>query len=81
MSEHGFTLEQIAYIGDDVPDLSVLRRIGLPIAVANARPEVKAASIFVTSRSGGDGAVREAIDWMLDLKGQKEEIYDRFANA
>ena len=49
----GLSCEEIAYIGDDILDLPVMRRIGLPIAVANARPEVKAASAYVTAESGG----------------------------
>jgi len=79
LEKYSISCDEIAYIGDDIPDLSVMRRIGMPIAVANARPEVKAASIFVTSESGGNGAVREAIDWLLELRGQKDEIYEQFA--
>ena len=51
----------------------------MPIAVANARPDVKAACIFVTHETGGNGAVREAIEWLLELRGQKDEIYKKFA--
>ncbi len=75
----GLSCEEIAYIGDDILDLPVMRRIGLPIAVANARPEVKAASVYGTAESGGHCAVREAIDWLLEMRGQKDEIYAQFA--
>lgn len=54
-----------AYLGDDWPDLPALRRVGYPMAVANAADAVKAAARFVTTRAGGSGAVREAIEHLL----------------
>jgi 3-deoxy-D-manno-octulosonate 8-phosphate phosphatase (KDO 8-P phosphatase) len=65
----GLGLEQTAVIGDDLPDLPLLRRCGLPIAVANAVEEVKAAARLVTQRAGGHGAVREAVEYILRLSG------------
>jgi len=79
LNDYGLESEEVAYIGDDVPDIPVLRKVGLPIAVANACDEVKASSLYVTTRSGGYGAVREAIDWLLELRGQKESIYEGFS--
>jgi 3-deoxy-D-manno-octulosonate 8-phosphate phosphatase (KDO 8-P phosphatase) len=61
--------EEVAYIGDDLPDLPVLDRVGLAIAVGNAAPEVKRVVHLVTRRSGGDGAVREAIEAILRAQG------------
>ena len=61
--------EAVAYIGDDWPDLSVMRRVGFPMAVADADPHVRAAAAFVTHSPGGSGAVREAIDHLLAAKG------------
>lgn len=61
--------EEVAYIGDDLPDLPVLERVGLPIAVGNAAPEVKRAAQLVTRRRGGEGAVREAIEAILRAQG------------
>ncbi len=55
---------------DDLPDLSVLQRVGLAVAVANAVPEVKRAAHFVTSRSGGEGAVREVIELIVKAQGK-----------
>ncbi len=63
--EHG----QIAFIGDDLSDLPVLKEVGLPMAVANAAPEIKEAASFVTARPGGDGAVREACEHVIRLNG------------
>ena len=57
--------EQIAYLGDDLHDLNLLRRVGLAIAVADAVAEVKGAAHFVTERCGGRGALREAVEFIL----------------
>jgi 3-deoxy-D-manno-octulosonate 8-phosphate phosphatase (KDO 8-P phosphatase) len=59
----------VAYVGDDLPDLPILERVGLAIAVANAAPEVKRAAHYVTRRRGGEGAVREAIETILKAQG------------
>lgn len=59
------TAEQTAYIGDDLLDLVAMRRVGYPIAVANAVDDVKKVSRYVTKRQGGEGAVREAIEHLL----------------
>jgi len=69
MQKEDATLDEIAYVGDDVIDLPVMRQCGLAIAVANAREQVKAAAHYVTSHSGGCGAGRDAIDFILDAKG------------
>ena len=61
---------QVAYMGDDLPDLPILTRVGLAIAVANAAPEVKKAARFVTHRSGGAGAVREVVEFVLKAQGK-----------
>jgi 3-deoxy-D-manno-octulosonate 8-phosphate phosphatase (KDO 8-P phosphatase) len=58
----------VAHVADDVNDLSVLGAVGLPIAVANARPQVKAVAAYVTQARGGDGAVREICDLLLENK-------------
>ena len=72
---------QIAYIGDDVLDLPVMKVVGLPLAVANARPEVKAASLYVTNAAGGHGAIREVVDWLLELRGERDAIYELYASG
>jgi len=61
---------EAAYIGDDLPDLPVMARAGLAIAVTNAVPEVKRAAHVVTRRAGGEGAVREAIELILKAQGR-----------
>ena len=70
--------QQIAFLGDDLQDLPVLRRVGLAVAVANAQPEVKEACHFVTGCEGGRGAVREAIEFILRTQGKWEQILERY---
>jgi 3-deoxy-D-manno-octulosonate 8-phosphate phosphatase (KDO 8-P phosphatase) len=75
----GQTPETVAYIGDDWPDLCILRRVAYPIAVADADPLVREAAAFVTTRAGGHGAVREAIEHLIEKKGlmrRARALYD-----
>ena len=57
--------DEIAYIGDDLIDIPVMKKVGLPVAVQNAYPDVKEKAVFITKTRGGEGAFREFIDWML----------------
>lgn len=75
ISRHGVETSQLAYIGDDIQDIPIMERVGIPIAVQNAVSAVKACSVYVTKASGGHGAVREAVEWLLDLRGDKEKAY------
>src|SRR6185295_19264099 len=68
LAEKRIRLEETAYVGDDLPDLPVLEAVGLPIAVADAVPEVLKAAAWVTKRKGGDAAVREVCDRILSAK-------------
>jgi len=61
----GLTREQSAYVGDDVPDLPLLRAAGLAVGVANAHPDIRDACDWLTTRAGGAGAVREVCDRIL----------------
>jgi 3-deoxy-D-manno-octulosonate 8-phosphate phosphatase (KDO 8-P phosphatase) len=73
MAKEGVTLEEIAFVGDDVIDLAVMRECGLAIAVANAREQVKAEAHYVTPHKGGEGAGRDAIEFILEAKGLLEQ--------
>ncbi|MGH8495351.1 MAG: KdsC family phosphatase [Gammaproteobacteria bacterium] len=64
----GMNREQVAYVGDDVPDLPVLRKAGLPIAVADAHPDLRAAVAWTTPSPGGRGAVRDVCDLLLQAR-------------
>lgn len=74
VAQEGVSLEEIAYVGDDVIDLPAMREVGLGIAVANARPQVKAEAHFVTPNAGGRGAARDAIEFILEAKGILEQV-------
>ena len=74
----GIEPSQAAYVGDDIQDLPIMRRVGIPIAVQNAVPEVKDRSFYVTSAHGGHGAVREAVEWLLELRDDKETVYEKY---
>lgn len=64
----GISFSETAYMGDDWPDYDVMRKVGLPIAVANACEEVKAIAKWETQKSGGKGAVREICDLMMKIQ-------------
>ncbi len=78
VKDEGCTLDEIAYVGDDIIDLPVMRKVGLAIAVANARPEVKAMAHYTTEHSGGFGAGRDAIDFILHAKGVLQETIEKY---
>lgn len=65
LRRRGLGAAQLAFIGDDLIDLPAMALAGFPVAVADALPEVRAAAVFVTTRPGGHGAVRETIDLLL----------------
>ena len=70
LAEMGITDAQVAYVGDDLVDLSMMKRVGLPIAVADAVDEVREAAAYVTLKPGGHGAVREAAEMILKAQGK-----------
>jgi 3-deoxy-D-manno-octulosonate 8-phosphate phosphatase (KDO 8-P phosphatase) len=67
----------VAYIGDDLPDIPLMRRVGLAVAVGDAVPEVKEAAHYTTKALAGHGAVREAVELILKSKGCWKEMIDR----
>lgn len=69
---------QVAYVGDDLPDLPAIRHVGFGVAVANAVDEVKQHADFVTTRPGGGGAVREVIEYILKSTGRWRELMTRY---
>ncbi len=78
LDKHGLTADEVAYAGDDLNDLAVMRRVGLACAVANAAPEVKAAAHYVTGRAGGGGAVREIVELILKAQGKWPAIVESY---
>jgi 3-deoxy-D-manno-octulosonate 8-phosphate phosphatase (KDO 8-P phosphatase) len=70
--------DEIAFIGDDLTDVVVMRRVGFAIATANARPEVKRLAHFVTEAEGGRGAVREVAELLLKAQGHWEDLLGKY---
>ena len=81
MKDAGLAKEQVAFIGDDFTDVVAMRRVGLAIATANARPEVKRIAHYVTKAAGGQGAVREVVELLLKAQGYWEEILAKYEIA
>ena len=78
LKDAAISADEIAYVGDDLTDLVVMNRVGLAIATANARPEVKRRAHYVTRKRGGDGAVREAIELILEACGFWKELLEKY---
>jgi 3-deoxy-D-manno-octulosonate 8-phosphate phosphatase (KDO 8-P phosphatase) len=79
-ARHGATADQAAFIGDDLPDLAVMRWCALPIAVADAHPRVRDAALWSTPSPGGQGAVREVLEAVLDATGHWSGVLDRYGD-
>jgi 3-deoxy-D-manno-octulosonate 8-phosphate phosphatase (KDO 8-P phosphatase) len=78
LAETGLVPEQVCAIGDDLPDLPILRCVGLAVAVADACAELRAAADYTTTAPGGRGAVRDAIEWLIKLQGRWDETLARY---
>ncbi|QGU33401.1 3-deoxy-manno-octulosonate-8-phosphatase KdsC [Thermochromatium tepidum] len=76
---HGLSDDQIAYVGDDVIDLPVMRRVGLAIAVADADPRVRELAHWRTTAPGGRGAAREVCELILDAQGRLAPLLASYA--
>ena len=72
------TAAEAAFVGDDVIDLPAMRKCGLAIAVKNARPEVKAEAHWIASHAGGDGAARDAVEYILKAQGKWKHIVEKY---
>jgi len=78
LEKDGITAAEAAFVGDDVIDLPAMRKCGLAIAVKNARPEVKAEAHLVTSHAGGDGAARDAVEYILKAQGKWKRVVGEY---
>src|SRR6266545_4737847 len=78
LENEAITAAEAAFVGDDVIDLPVMRKCGFAIAVKNARPEVKAAAHWVTSHAGGDGAARDAVEYILKAQGKWKRALESY---
>src|SRR5882724_12149148 len=77
LQKAGVSDSAVAFVGDDLPDIPLMRRAGLAIAVGNAVPEVKQIAHYTTKALAGNGAVREAIELILRSKGSWEAMIDK----
>jgi len=78
LNQEGIAAAEAAFVGDDVIDLPVMWNCGLAVAVANARDEVKKDAHFVTKHGGGDGALRDAIEFILKVQGKWKKVVDEY---
>ena len=81
LAESGIREDEVAYVGDDVIDLPIMRRCGLAIAVANARPQIKEMAHYQTASGGGEGAGRDAVEYILQAQGKLEKVIDAYIHA
>jgi 3-deoxy-D-manno-octulosonate 8-phosphate phosphatase (KDO 8-P phosphatase) len=78
LEKDGITAAEAAFMGDDVIDLPAMRQCGLAIAVKNARPEVKAEAHWTTPHAGGDGAARDAVEYILKAQGKWKQVVEDY---
>jgi 3-deoxy-D-manno-octulosonate 8-phosphate phosphatase (KDO 8-P phosphatase) len=81
LADTKYTPDEVAYVGDDLVDIPLLRRVGLAVAVADAVDEVKATAHLITQRPGGRGAVREVIELILRAQGHWDTLIERYTKA
>ncbi|MDD5291613.1 MAG: HAD-IIIA family hydrolase [Candidatus Omnitrophica bacterium] len=73
LKDYGIKADEVCFVGDDLVDIGILKRVGLPVAVLNACPEVKEVSFYTTQRQGGRGAVREVVELILKAQNKWQE--------
>lgn len=78
LTESALTASDVAFIGDDLNDIPLMRRSGLAVAVADAADEAKVNAHFVTSAAGGNGAVRETVELILKAQNRWDELVQRY---
>lgn len=81
LDARGLDWDALAFVGDDLADFAVFERAGLPIAVANARPEIRKLAHYVTDNVGGHGAVREVIDLLLASRGELDAAINGYLSG
>ena len=78
LKKYGLSAEEVCFIGDDLVDLCLMKRVGFAVAVFNACPEIKRQAVYVTLRQGGRGAVREVAELILKAQGRWQEAVDAY---
>ena len=70
MKDNNLTSEQIVYMGDDIPDYKVMKKVGVPVCPADATEEIKSISVYISDKNGGEGCVRDIIEQVLKVQGK-----------
>lgn len=78
LDRHRIAADEVAFVGDDYPDLGAMRVVGLPVAVANAVPEIRDIAVVRLQRRGGHGAVREFAELLLEARGELAGVVERY---
>ena len=78
LKKYGVNTDEICFVGDDLVDLCLMKRVGFPVAVFNACPEIKQAASYITLKEGGRGAVREIAEIILKSQGRWGEILELY---
>lgn len=81
LKKEGLTEAEACFVGDDVIDLPVMWHCGLAVAVANAREDVKKDAHYVTKHRGGDGALRDAVEFILKSQGRLKKVVEKYVGA
>jgi 3-deoxy-D-manno-octulosonate 8-phosphate phosphatase (KDO 8-P phosphatase) len=81
LESHGIALKEAAFVGDDLPDLSVLGAVGLPVVVANCSPDARRAAKLRLKRTGGNGAVREFVEVLLRARGEWDGLVRSYVQS
>jgi len=74
LKKYGLSSDEVCFVGDDLVDLCMMKRVGFPVAVFNAAPEIKQAASYITLRQGGRGAVREVAELILKAQGRWSSV-------
>jgi 3-deoxy-D-manno-octulosonate 8-phosphate phosphatase (KDO 8-P phosphatase) len=81
LKQEGLQADEVAFVGDDIVDLPVMRRVGLAVAVANAREPVKDEAHLVTDQEGGKGAARDVVEYILAAQGRLEAVVNAYLES
>ena len=76
LKEFAVTDDEVCFVGDDLPDLSILKRVGFAVSVPNAAPGVKKYADYVTKKTGGNGVVREVVELILTAQGKWKKVLE-----
>lgn len=79
LDKYNLSLDEVLYMGDDIPDYEVMRLVGLPCCPADAAPEIRDISLYVSHRNGGYGCVRDVIEQVLKAQGKWMSNADAFS--